>query len=305
MPLILRRLTRDLLECISWVLSLLKYLIPFQLRSRVNSEKIMAQRSTKEINLQADSPLFNYIPPEIRNNIFKFALTAYEDPTRKYRRNAYYYRPGYTCAHKIDTNLLLTCRLVYAETAHLPASINEHVSWHYRAPPGIEKRAFQIDDTPASLLRRRELRKIHIFAQQYWLEAGDRGFGGFTRLWTVMCPINLKITIRHTDWWCWEIDAPLALDPKRAGRPSAQKHSRPCDPFEPGSWGSAFRRIRGLRCLQLELETVESKKTELDAIVGRANEWQFPLGDDHILIPDQSKIKRTGWIGEYIGECRR
>lgn len=264
----------------------------------------MPSLCAKEINPQSDSPLFNRIPPEVRNSIFKYALTAYEDPTRRYERNAYYYRPGYTCAHKIDTNLLLTCRRVYAETARLPASINEQVSWYYRGPPNMHGKTIPLDDRPGSLLRRRELRRIHVFAQQFWLEESSvrvSGFARLTGLWNIARPTHLLITIRHTDWWMWEVDAPLALDPKRAGRPSPENRSRPSDRFDQKSWGAQFQNIRGLECLQLELETVESKATELDAIVSRAKGWRFPLRDGRVLVLDERKSKRTGWIGGCLG----
>lgn len=267
----------------------------------------MAQLVIKDVDPQHDSPLFSTLPPEVRNTIFELALTAYEDPTRRYTPNAYFYRPGHTCFRRIDTNLLLTCRRVYAETASLPASINEQVSWYWRGPPIGEKNHVPIDPSPGSSRRRRELRKIHLFAQQYWLEsnygASDDGFSGFARLWNNGCPIrptHLKITIRHTDWWWWEHGEPLALDPKQHGRPSAQRYSRPSDPFHRDTWGGQFRRIFGLKCLQLELETVERKMGELDAIVQQAKGWRFPLGDDHVLVLDESKTRRTGWIGKCL-----
>ncbi|KAI4086628.1 MAG: hypothetical protein LQ344_007404 [Seirophora lacunosa] len=250
--------------------------------------------SPKVINPQLASPLFNRLPPEVRNMIFRFALTAYEDPARKYERQAYYYRPGYTCPRKIDIDLLLTCRLVHAETASLPASINEHLSWYWRGPPEAKRNGLPSDSSPGSSLRRRELRSIHIFAQQYWLE---QSFAGFTQFWNISCPTHLKITIRHTDWWWWEDQAPLALDPKREDRPLAHIHSSPSDPFEPQSWGAQFRKIRGLQNLQLELETVKSKRSELDAIIARAPGWRFALGDDKTLVLDESKTQRRGWVG--------
>ncbi|KAL9009823.1 MAG: hypothetical protein Q9173_005181 [Seirophora scorigena] len=256
-----------------------------------------AQPSRKVINPQLASPLFNRVPPEVRNIIFRFALTAYEDPARKYERQAYYYRPGYTCARKIDFDLLLTCRLVYAETASLPASVNEHLSWYWRGPPDAKSNGLPSHSSPGSSLRRRELRSIHIFAQQFWLE---QNFAGFTQLWKISCPTHLKITIRHTDWWWWEDEAPLALDPKREDRPLAHIHSSPSDPFEPQSWGAQFRKIRGLQNLQLELETVKSKRPELDAIVARAPGWRFTLGDDKILVLDESKTQRRGWVGQSL-----
>ncbi|KAL8834572.1 MAG: hypothetical protein Q9170_003700 [Blastenia crenularia] len=254
----------------------------------------------KKINPQSASPFFNRIPPEIRNHIFQLALTAYEDPKRKYKRYAYYYRPGYTCVHKIDTALLLSCRLVYTETARLPASINELTAWCYRQPPIRQ----EYEPAPMALeaRRRQELRKVHVFAQQFWLELEQHGFAQFLDLWERSHPTNLTITLRHTDWWWWEEEAPLALDPKQRGRPSAARCSRSSDPFDPVSWGAQFRRVSGLQVLRMELETVEAKKDELDAIAKRAREWKFPLGDGNTLVIDESKTKRTGWIGRKLDE---
>ncbi|KAL8772416.1 MAG: hypothetical protein Q9209_002367 [Squamulea sp. 1 TL-2023] len=256
------------------------------------------------INPQQESPLFNQIPPEVRNQIFMLALTAYEDPaSRKYRVSAYYCRPGFTRALRIDTALLLTCRRVHCETSKLPASINEHTSWCARKPPNVTKNHLSVDSRPCSIIRRQNIRTVHVFAQQFWLEGN--GFAGFTRLWDYACPTTLIITLRHSDWWWWESKAPLTIDPKQEGKASVDRHSLPSDPFAPRSWGNQFRRIKGLKRLELELETVQKKKPELDAIVDRANGWQFPLGDDRVLHLDKSKTKRSGWIGAYMDPYRK
>ena len=101
----------------------------------------------------------------------------------------------------------------------------------------------------------------------------------------------------------WENEAPLALDPKSAGRPSAYspKLGRSV-PFEMNSWGNQFRNIHGLKAFRLELETVEKKTDELDAIVARAPHWDFVLGDGSLLVLDHAKTKRTGWVGYPLGE---
>ncbi|KAL8861794.1 MAG: hypothetical protein Q9178_001663 [Gyalolechia marmorata] len=255
------------------------------------------------INPQIESPLFTRIPPEVRNQIFKFALTAYEDPaSRKYSSAAYYYRPGYTRPHRIDTELLLTCRRVYWETYKFPASINEHTSWYSRAPPNIKKNHLSVDNRRCSLVRRRDLRTVHVFAQQIWLE-GD-GFAGFTGLWQYARPTTLVITLRHSDWWWWEDEAPLTFDPKQEGKASPEKNRSRSAAFALESWGNQFRKIKGLQRLQLELETVANKKQELDAIVDRADGWEFPLANDRILHLNKSKTRRTGWIGTRLTEYR-
>ncbi|KAL8811342.1 MAG: hypothetical protein Q9223_000360 [Gallowayella weberi] len=254
------------------------------------------------VHPQLKSPLFK-IPPELRNYIFQLTLSAYEDPNRPYQPNAYYYRPGLTCALKIDTDLLLTCRRVYFEAHKISLSINEQLSWYYREPPGINNGHVPTDDRLGSVVRRRHLKTIHVFAQQVWLEG--RGFASFTRLLdsTLMGyanPMTLIITLRHSDWWWWEYEAPLTLDPKKEGQASVTEHSRPSDPFHSKSWGNQFRNVRGLKKLQMELETVEKKQRELDEIVERAKGWEFLLGEGRLLLPNKSITRRTGWTGAML-----
>lgn len=93
----------------------------------------------------------------------------------------------------------------------------------------------------------------------------------------------------------------LALDPKRAGRPSADNCGDPLSLFAPNAWGSYFKNLEGLETFQLELETVEEKKEELDAIVLHAPGWQFALNHGHVMIMDPYKTKRTGWMGAKLG----
>ena len=101
----------------------------------------------------------------------------------------------------------------------------------------------------------------------------------------------------------WENEAPLALDPKSSGRPSAYSYKVGLSArFEKDSWGNQFRNILGLKEFELELETVEKKKDELDAIIARTPDWEFPLGDGSILILNQAKTKRTGWVGYPLGK---
>ena len=64
-----------------------------------------------------------------------------------------------------------------------------------------------------------------------------------------------------------------------------------------------FSVFKGLKTFELELETVEGKRKELDEIVIRAVEWRFPLGDDNILILNPARTKRTGWHGVKLRKC--
>ena len=152
------------------------------------------------VNPQLACPLFSRIPGEIRNYIFELALTSFDDKTRPYKKGAFYYRPDFRYAQRIDTALLLTCRRIHAETEDIPARINEHTSWFYRPPPDVRKNEFSILPNAGAVTRRRLLRTIHLFAQQYWLESQFQRFTkGLGLKFTYLA--HLKITLRHTDWW--------------------------------------------------------------------------------------------------------
>lgn len=68
--------------------------------------------------------------------------------------------------------------------------------------------------------------------------------------------------------------------------------------FEEGSWGSRFQGLKGLKCFELELETVIGKREELEEIVGVAGEWVFGIGDEGVvLVMDEAATERMEWTG--------
>lgn len=149
------------------------------------------------------------------------------------------------------------------------------------------------------LSQRNAIRCVHLFTQQFWLEDWKDKWLAFAKSWPDGCPPSLKITIRHTDWWYNLLgeNSPLALDPKRKGRARVTDWEGEEDPFEPGSWGQRFEYLKGLRQFELELETVDSKRGELDVVVDRARTWKFPLGDGRILMLDVSATRKDTWTG--------
>ena len=260
---------------------------------------------TSNANPQMESPLFSRIPGEIRDHIFDLALTAYSGKQEPFEKNAYYYRPGFRYAdQKIDTALLCTCRQIYREACQVPAQNYESVEWH------------QSDRGPAPPLTRRFarasyncpwLKSLHLFTQQFWLE--DSSWRNAARNIAQRFHPNLqhlRITIRHSDWWWWETSAPLVLDAKRKGNnghASTVGHSIASDGFHVSSWGQHFYFFKGLKTFELELETVEGKRKELDEIVIRAADWRFPLGDGNVLVLNPTQTRRTGWHGLKIRKC--
>lgn len=276
----------------------------------------MITANEENTNLQSQSPIFSRIPAEIRNQVFLLALAADDDTEKPYSPYSYHYRPGYHYPHKIHLDLLLTCRRVYLETRFLSLSINEHTDWFFRAPPGTrEKFLPKLNTKPKDDQRayqnclneyqKSALCKVHIFTQQFWLEdawPNHPAWPLFTQLWGNLTEI--KITIRHTDWWNWEYGAPLAMDAKRAGQAKPNDWIEASNSFKPGSWGDAFRNFRALKVFQLELETVEGKKNELDKIIAHAETWQFVLGNGNVMAMDKSKTRKAGWVGSkyFIGK---
>ena len=252
------------------------------------------------INPQIASPLFSKLPAEIRNHIFHYALLLYPDPEHPYSKHSFWYRPGYTHTRAITTNLLLTCRRVYLETDLLPVVHNEHVVWGVeksRVPPGSTN--YLLHDRHMKLSQRNAVRQVHLFTQQFWLEDWKNQWLAFTTSWPEGGPEKIKITIRHTDWWYNLLgeNSPLALDPKRKGRARVGDWVPDDQPYESGSWGSRFVNLAGLKKFEMELETVEAKRNELDTIVEKAQSWKFPLGNGNVLVMEGENIEKSTWTG--------
>ena len=110
---------------------------------------------------------------------------------------------------------------------------------------------------------------------------------------------RLRITVRHTDWWYNLLgeNSPLALDPKRKGRARVGDWIEEKEEFEKGSWGERFQNFKGLKVLELELETTERKRMELDASVDKAATWKIPLGDGNVLVLDEGATEKSSWAG--------
>jgi hypothetical protein len=216
--------------------------------------------------------------PELRNIVFTLALTEYDDPTRPYSKHECFYRPGFEFAGRIDTNLLLTCRLVYLETHLAPIALNEHVFWMHpsRGPPG---RSITNSDHGLYFRRmtpqqREAVSQVRFFTQMFWLE------GRKFQEWPAGLAVRkLAITFRHSDWWFWENGEALRIKAPREG------------------WGAWVGSIPQLEELELELETIEPKKEQLEERVRVAQGWKFPLADGASLAHDGEAPAKSMWAG--------
>jgi hypothetical protein len=90
---------------------------------------------------------------------------------------------------------------------------------------------------------------------------------------------KLTITIRHSDWNYWEIGHALRIE-----EPDNTK------------WGGWIGSVPGLQELELELETLEAKKDELEERVQVARRWTFPLANGACLVHDGAPPVQSVWL---------
>ncbi|KIJ95147.1 hypothetical protein K443DRAFT_683256 [Laccaria amethystina LaAM-08-1] len=238
---------------------------------------------TRDFNTQDTCPLFSRIPPELRREIFVLTLTSYDDESRPYPPTAYYTRKGYHYYQNTHTALLATCRRIYSETHDLPLSLNEHVFWCYRGPQTQTYTDPRIYFSRMTLEQRDAVNRVHFFIQLYWLRDS---FSGFCTL-PEMRPNNVKITIRHSDWWFWEQNERLNME-------------------EP-TWAKNLKMIESLEGLEIEIETMErDKDQQLESIVQTMLKWKFNLFDGRVLTTNGTEIIHDRWVGQssFDGEYR-
>ncbi|KAF2236269.1 hypothetical protein EV356DRAFT_513188 [Viridothelium virens] len=204
---------------------------------------------------QSQSPFFTVLPPEIRNEIYSWALLQSEDTSQTYEENSYWSRPGFRSPLKSRSHLLRTCRLIYLEAEAILMQEAEHAFWFDRGPAErsrIEKCSnFFRALTPKNV---QALNSVRFFTQMYWLEGGEdlnKIFG-----WPNFRPETLTITIRYSDWWFWERNEPLRMR---------------------DSWLRFFRGPPSLRTLIVEYETLTWKKNQMDPIIARNKKFKLPI----------------------------
>lgn len=288
------------------------------------------------ISPQPLSPLFNgYIPMEIRDLIFYYALCPCPAPIPEvspgpsttagpakstsipsnedghtvalpikyaYPVDTHYTRPGYTHKPKFSLALLRTCKLAYLNLHHLPATMVEHVFWHHRGPEGTEGNneiAYLNRFNPETLAR---VKEIHMFTQQFWL---DGQLPSLCRAEKMQGIEKLVITIRRGDWWNWEVNARIGINPHDGDSNIARMRSN-WDAMERGEdvkwnkdgWGGSLENMKSLKELELQLEVSVDKKEELDEVLKRATKWKFPMGERGFLELDRCRSQPNERQGE-------
>lgn len=129
------------------------------------------------VNRQLDSPLFK-LPAELRELIWDYALTAYEDSEALYPLDKPYSRPGQAAPSRIAVDLLLSCRAVYLEAFLVPFQVNPMRI--FDGHPDVVPPDSPLQCTPSNLRLCRKLRpwqfanvtSVDMSVQQFMLEGG-------------------------------------------------------------------------------------------------------------------------------------
>ncbi|KAI1423332.1 hypothetical protein F5Y12DRAFT_546507 [Xylaria sp. FL1777] len=131
------------------------------------------------VDQQLACPLFAKLPAELRELIWDYALTSYEDCDALYPLDKPYARPGQAAPMRIALDLLLTCRAVYLEAFLVPFQINPMVV--FDGHPDVVPPDNPLQCTPSNLRLCRKLRpwqfanitSVDMSVQQFMLEGGS------------------------------------------------------------------------------------------------------------------------------------
>ncbi|KAJ5081140.1 hypothetical protein N7456_013378 [Penicillium angulare] len=241
-----------------------------------------------DFNPQQTCPLFS-LPAELRYEIFSHALTSAPDKTRPIDQDAYCTRPGYETLSRTYTELLRTCKRIYMEAWFMPFLLSEHpfyMAWQNRSP----KRVMSVSKMQKclDLIYERhgkvEGGAVRIFAQLWALE-GTSDCSGVLSMKNFY-PKTITITIRYTDTWMWESNDALHIA---------------------GAWGGRLEIPSSVTRFNIDFESIERRKDEVDCIVqGFATRWSFRRRDGVKLVADGDKsISVSRWTGSSTLGDRR
>jgi hypothetical protein len=222
----------------------------------------------------------------------------YDDEEQPYKYTDYYYRPGHHARNKSCTSVLYTCRRAWIEANHFPLQLAEPTFWmrsEDRRPEWTRKSVPTANDNGLRDEQRlldfmhgltvsngANLKRVHIFAQMYWLEQDmwtSVVFDGSKKDYRSFAwPPEVKITIRHTDWWSWEGGHDLSMKDDWIGR----FLGRPA--------------FGGSKHFILDLETLRSSERRVDqlrTIIKRIKKDQKNIG--HWEVEENSGLEVMRW----------
>lgn len=268
---------------------MLKAIINWFTMANQDSNPPMAIDFTPDlVHKQSQSALFSILPGEIRNHIWTYALSDYQDETQLYDDATCYKRPDYLAPRKTDTVLLRTCKRIYQEAWFLPWTNAEqtfYLTSGDRRPPrtttprDMQRTLLMISRTQTMPI----IQHVRVFPQLYALENGQR-LQEILNL-RFFYPKVITITIRHTDWWWWESDHNLHLD---------------------ATWVDFCRFPNSLTELRVAFESLERKKDQIDDVARQAMEgWVFRRKDDTELSAKNCVPEIMRWSGSATWSYHR
>ncbi|KAL4811990.1 hypothetical protein BDW67DRAFT_189123 [Aspergillus spinulosporus] len=229
---------------------------------------------------QSQSPLFATLPPEIRSEIFNYTLSPVEDQTKLYAKETYWARPGYSASHKTYTELLRTCKRVYAESWFMPFALAEHSFYlvaRDRAPSMRDNWRWE---------RRLMERWLKALNDIHW-EGQSQGHDG------------RKVEVG--DNTCSQNGPSYAAV---YGLLALGEHTRPL--YIGGKWVRRVRFPESVKAFAVDFESLERRKEEVDILVSQAVEkWVFRRKDGRTLTAKSADLATTKWTGSSMFGGRR
>jgi hypothetical protein len=239
---------------------------------------------------QRQSALFSVLPPEIRSEIYAYALASAPDTTQPLDQDEYCIRPGYETRHFSWTQLLRTCKRVYMEAWFMPFVWSEHTFYMAQAERS-PRRTMSVKNMQKCLdliyHRHGEAQGGHIrlFAQLFMLESSRDFMGLFNPGLRHFHPKSVTVTLRYTDTWHWEENQALHIS---------------------GRWCRWMVLPESVTSFKMDLESIVRRKDEVDYIANEAaRQWHFKRTDNVHLLAEPSDISISRWTGSSILGGRR
>lgn len=237
-------------------------------------------------------------------------------PTRQPQDGFDWLRFDNTEPMRVCTALLLTCRRAYLETHSLPLLQTEQRFYCARGPYSGDPGGLRADiasfiknlwanPAPEPGLRQTDLvRSVRLFTQQFWLEDHFLSFVT-SSIWFANLE-HLRITLRRSDWWSWERNAALRINPFKGNcyhdhtvelmHSDMSAEGRDIE-FARDAWGNAFLQMSKLKTLTIDFETSADKRDEMETIVAWALKWRFPLPNGQHLSTGGQPASKMSWRG--------
>ena len=239
---------------------------------------------------QSLSVLFRDLPGEVRDRIFTYVLSCYENLAKVWDKDSSYVRPNYHAPPIADTALLRTCQSVYVESWFRPWVSAVHtfwLAWEGRRPGDKEiltpEKLQAVLDQLYAAHGEVEINHIRVFSQLCSLEGGSH-LSPILDLQTFF-PRQITITVRHHDWCNWEDDEFLQID---------------------AHWVNECRFPSSLMEISVELESLQRKKPQIDEIASQMVEgWHFQKKDGTIMSAKREDCSVDTWSGSSTWEEQR